>query len=300
MINKTKAIFYGYIKASNKWASKRECDSARETKKLYMCVSLKKYCCHCDKCVRAWVGIRASVHKQFYSIINIVQWFLSISIHHMRRWILFRRFLLPEYCIYGECVWTRYRKRNVISQLWKSFVWLFFLFFFSNCVYNNNFMMLYLCVFTLNKYERQIHAHKNVCFMLSKPEREREKKNAIHYNRAGSKMLRLMEINGFVRYVLLYVCVSRSLVHCMCVSVSVCVCEYNCWFYFFIFGSIFSVISIYFPFQWWINSHQAHWCTCVRACRWYWVYFDEFLSKIKNLSNVFSLRSCYGRQNIIR
>lgn len=42
---------------------------------------------------------------------------------------------------------------------------------------------------------------------LSEAETQREgEKSAIHYNRAGSKMLRLMEINGFVRYVLFCVC----------------------------------------------------------------------------------------------
>lgn len=39
-------------------------------------------------------------------------------------------------------------------------------------------------------------------YTLASRERVREK-NATHYNRAGSKMLRLMEINGFVRYVLI-------------------------------------------------------------------------------------------------
>lgn len=151
------------------------------------------------------------------------------------------------------------KTRTVISQLWKSFVWLFsfrLVFFSFQIVFTTTMSWCYL---------RFIQAHKKYMLhalsMLLETERTRETKNAIHYNRTGSKMLRLMEINGFVRYVLFCAFLCAVLV-CFLLWYA---CEYNCWFSFslslFIFFSNLNLFPI--PMMNWFTLSAL---VCLHAC----------------------------------
>lgn len=127
-------------------------------------------------------------------------------------------------------------------------------------------------------------------------------------------------MGSFVMYSFVRLCI--SIARSLCTRARTCVCIFLFayvkiivdsvfhWVHFSLRFYIFSIISIYFPFQRTISdelvSHQTHWCVCVHACD-IRRNFDEFLSKIKNLSNflsdicpnVFALRSCHGWQNTI-
>lgn len=181
--------------------------------------------------MRACVGLRARARIQTILLYSkyIVQWFLSISIYITCE----DGFFSDDFCYsnyYGECGRDEW-KRTVISQLWKSFVWLFS-FFPPNCVYNNNCVMLYVCMlYSPQKYVACSHS----------VESERGRKNAIYYNRAGLKMLRLMEINGFVRYVLFCECISFSFNVSLYVSIIVDFIFRSVYlfFWFYIFGNVY-------------------------------------------------------------
>lgn len=136
MINKTEKkntffmVIWRHAKNMGEWA--RQCSWDQGIVCAGVCLLEIIVVIAISACVHRHTARACTNNFTLYKIINIVQWLLSIPIHHMRRWILFRQFsLLLEYCVFVEyvrvrvSVWTRHKTRTVISQLWKSFVWLF-------------------------------------------------------------------------------------------------------------------------------------------------------------------------------
>lgn len=139
MINKTKAIFYGYMKASNEWVSEEErvaSDSAHETKKLCMRVCIWVCCrvcvCVClskiivviaiSACERACKSrhTRESVYKQFllYNNKYSAMVFINFNSSHAKMdsfstiFVTQILYTLYVYVYMVEYMWTRHRKNK--------------------------------------------------------------------------------------------------------------------------------------------------------------------------------------------